>query len=70
MWRLHCKTPNLKGENIISRISILKGNNTTPSIHVVLAQYPIKTSRGHNLSQDGQNFQQIIIVRMLYIHPY
>ena len=39
MWRLHCKTPNLKGENIISRISILKGNNTTPPIRVGLAQH-------------------------------
>ena len=28
-------------ENITSRTSILRGNNTTPPIHVGLAQHPI-----------------------------
>ena len=30
------------GENTTSRTSILRGNNTTLSIHVGLAQHPIK----------------------------
>ena len=50
-WWLHCKTLNLKGENITSRTFILRGNNTTPPIHMSLAQHPKKGGRGHGLSQ-------------------
>ena len=56
MWQLHCKTLNLKGENIISRTSILRCNNTTPPIHVGLAQHLIKTDRERDLSQGMDDF--------------
>ena len=40
------------GENTTSRTSILRGNHTTPPIHVGLAQqHPKKGGRGRGLSQ-------------------